>query len=322
MQKTGKSINTNKNNMKQFIDIQIYMSTIALPAYYMYWSERTRKSPISDVMSINRYKKSRQFIYAADNLKKDDLENKNNRLYKIAPVNTHVRENCINLESECGNSIDEQIIPAKTKYSGIEQYNSKKPVKWGFKNFVRAGSSGMIYDFFLYTGSLNKTEKCTGAFVVKRLIETLPKQQNFRLYFDNWFCTIDLCRKLKSLGFPTVATIRSDRLQGCNLPSEKELRKSGRGSSSFVADANSGVLITRWFDSKCVNICSTSENPNESITIKYPEIVRNYSKSMGGVDLYDMLISLYRTNNQTKRWYIKILFHCVDISKVNAWNLY
>ena len=43
---------------------------------------------------------------------------------------------------------------------------------------------------------------------------------------------------------------------------------------------------------------------------------------MGGVDLCDMLISLYRTNIKTKRWYIKILFHCADISKVNAWNLY
>ena len=30
-------------------------------------------------------------------------------------------------------SIDEQIIPAKTKYSRVRQYNSKKPTKWGFK---------------------------------------------------------------------------------------------------------------------------------------------------------------------------------------------
>ena len=93
------------------------------------------------------------------------------------------------------------------------QYNPKKPVKRGFKNFVRAGSSGMIYHFFLYTGSLNKTEKCARAFVIKKFIETLPEQLNFRLYFDNWFYTSDLCRELKSLGFPTVATIRSDGFQ-------------------------------------------------------------------------------------------------------------
>ena len=36
-----------------------------------------------------------------------------------------------------------------------------------------------------------------------------------------------------------------------------------------------------------------------------------------------MLISLYRTPIVTrKRWYLKLIFHCVDIAKVNAWLLY
>ena len=44
---------------------------------------------------------------------------------------------------------------------------------------------------------------------------------------------------------------------------------------------------------------------------------------MGGVDLADMLISLYRTRiNTKKRWYLKLIFHCIDISKINAWLLY
>ena len=43
---------------------------------------------------------------------------------------------------------------------------------------------------------------------------------------------------------------------------------------------------------------------------------------MGGVDLSDMLISLYRINFKTKRWYLKVLFHCIDIYKVNAYLLY
>ena len=44
-----------------------------------------------------------------------------------------MRNNCCTIKQEIENSIDEQIIPAKTKYSGIKQYNPKKPVKWGFK---------------------------------------------------------------------------------------------------------------------------------------------------------------------------------------------
>ena len=57
-------------------------------------------------------------------------------------------------------------------------------------------------------------------------------------------------------------------------------------------------------------------------TFSVPSLSEKYNKSMGGVDLSDMLISLYRTQVKTKRWYIKVLFHCVDIAKVNSWLLY
>ena len=35
-----------------------------------------------------------------------------------------------------------------------------------------------------------------------------------------------------------------------------------------------------------------------------------------------MLIALYRTEIKWKRWYLKILFHLIDTSKVNGWLLY
>ena len=44
----------------------------------------------------------------------------------------------------------------------------------------------------------------------------------------------------------------------------------------------------------------------------YPENVKEYDESMGGMDLNDMLISLYRMDIQTrKRWYLKIISHMV-----------
>ena len=73
------------------------MCQYLLPAYFMYRPEKTRYPPISDVMSINRYKKLRQVIHATDKLSKDNLKNKNNRLHKFALVITHVRENCLTL---------------------------------------------------------------------------------------------------------------------------------------------------------------------------------------------------------------------------------
>ena len=112
----------------------------------------TKLQPVADVMPIAQYKALHENLHVSDNAKCNDPENKDNKLYKIEPVLDHVRENCILLDPETEHSIDGQIIPAKTSYSGICQYNPKKPVKWGFKNFVQSGESGIIYDFFLYSG--------------------------------------------------------------------------------------------------------------------------------------------------------------------------
>ena len=85
---------------------------------------------------------------------KINQEIKNDKLCKIRPVIEAVRENSMAIEPEPVHSIDEQIIPAKTNPSGIRQYNPKKPSKWGFKMFVRAGRSGMMYDFFCMQGKI------------------------------------------------------------------------------------------------------------------------------------------------------------------------
>ena len=180
----------------------------------------------------------------------------------------HVQENCLKIQPEVENSIDEQIIPAKTKYSGIRQYNPQKPVKWGFKNFVRAGKSGMIYDLFIYTGPISATQKCTGEYVVLRLCKTLPRVQNYKLFFDNWFSSLPLCIKLKDLGIFSTATVRTDCLKKCPLATDKALMKEGKGSSSYQCDTNSGVTVHKWFDNKYVHLCSNHSNPCEMSTVE------------------------------------------------------
>lgn len=43
---------------------------------------------------------------------------------------------------------------------------------------------------------------------------------------------------------------------------------------------------------------------------------------MGGVDKCDMLLSLYRNDQKSLKWYKRILFHLLDLCIVNAWLLY
>ena len=47
----------------------------------------------------------------------------------------------------------------------ITQYNPRKPVKWGFRNFVHSGSSGIMYDFFICCEKTESGKKCAGSCV-------------------------------------------------------------------------------------------------------------------------------------------------------------
>ena len=112
-----------------------------------------------------------------ENTTKENLE-KNDKLFKIRPILEGIRaNNCIKIEPEEVQSMDKQIIPARTKSSGIRQYNPKKPNKWGFKMFVRAGQPSFIYEFSLYSG-INGANKanCSCENVVLRLSQGIQRQ--------------------------------------------------------------------------------------------------------------------------------------------------
>ena len=133
---------------------------------------------------LDTYQKIRKYLHVSDNSLRDLDGNKENKLWKISPIIEHVRANCMKIESQPNHSIDEQIVPAKMRFSGICQYNPKKPTKWGFKNFVRAGRSGIMYGFFFYNGAnIVGSQKCNGPFVVNKFIESLPKYLNHMIIF-------------------------------------------------------------------------------------------------------------------------------------------
>ena len=114
------------------------------------------------------------------------------------------------------------------------------------------------------------------------------------------------------------------------------MKQQGRGSSDYRTDQNLGFHFVKWYDNKCVLIGSNYKGVEASTTVERfnvkekkkvkgscPDMIKEYNRLMGGVGLAGMLISLYRTKiNVRKRWYLKIIFHCVDISKTNEWLLY
>ena len=91
-----------------------------------------------------------------------------------------------------------------------------------------------------------------------KLLEAIP-----RIKVTNYFLAIGLRLQLQSkeMKILTTATIKMDRIQGCPLDAEKDLKKGGRGSSCYMVDLNSCITILRWFDNKCVQVATIYTDP-------------------------------------------------------------
>ena len=55
---------------------------------------------------------------------------------------------------------------------------------------------------------------------------------------------------------------------------------------------------------------------------QHPKAIFHEAVSMGGVDLMDKCVAMYPNRGRTKQWYIRVFFHFLDTTNVNAWHLY
>lgn len=167
-----------------------------------------------------------------------------------------------------------------------------------------------------------------------KLIDSLPGGKQFFLFADNWFSSYALAKHIRTLGLHYTGTVRSNRLPAHDLKSDAELKKEGRGAyDSRISE--DGVKILKWVDNKPIHLISTfcsaepldevkrwSTSEKRYLTIARPDVVRQYNQNMGGIDLNDFLVALYRTSVGTKRYYMRIFCHLLDVAVVNAWLLH
>ena len=58
------------------------------------------------------------------------------------------------------------------------------------------------------------------------------------------------------------------------------------------------------------------------IDVEQPNVVSEYNKHMGGVDLDDMLLALYRIDRRSKKYYNRIIYYLFGVCTINAWTLF
>ena len=158
-------------------------------------------------------------------------------------------------------------------------------------------------------------------------------------FFYNWFTSVPLLHQhLTTRKIWCCSTVRLNRLTGLSksLSEEKQLMEKGRGYEERVlVQDGTHVTLVRWFDNKIVNLISTFAKANplstisrydskskQNIELILPDIVKRYNQSMGAVDLADHLLSLYRINAKSKKFYHKLIFYFLNMALVNSWLLY
>ena len=91
--------------------------------------------------------------------------------------------------------------------------------------------AGIIYAFFMYGGKHSAgADKCAAENLVLRLVQNIPKHQNYQEFFDNWFSTFPLLLKLQSEYF-SYSNIQNES-PGRMSPNERQ-RFEKRRSREF-----------------------------------------------------------------------------------------
>lgn len=254
------SMNLTLKELKVFMGLWIFMGICSLPCYHDYWSGPTRVPLVAEAMRHSRFKLIRARLHFADNTAED---NTGDALRWVRPLVSHIQNKCKALDQHTNQySIDESVIRYKGKKAGnLRQYVKNKPHKWGYKAFVLTSSSGVAYDFFIYSGKdsfqtenvLQKETLGIGGNVVYHLCLSIQDPQNSAVCFD-YFSSLALVSLLKSeLGLLSAGTIRTDRVKGCPVSSDKALKKHGRGASE-VHRNEENVVVVKWSDNRCVNM--------------------------------------------------------------------
>lgn len=327
------------SELEAFLGIVLVMTYIKYPRIRQYWSEQSglRMDLIADTMSVNRFEEIRRYLHFVDtsSIPQDNRD----KAIRIRPILNKLHETFHNaVEPEECHSVDEMMIPFKGR-SSLKQYLPKKPKKWGYKMWVRAGISGYVYCFELYQGASctnSAVSECGAAGdVVLRLTHDLHGK-NYKVYADNFFTSMPLVMKLKEQQLWYVGTVRANRLRGAEkkLKPVKLLQKEGRGSVS-ICTSNEDITVSRWIDNSAVHVISSyagkepistaqrfSRKDKKFIDIQRPYSIELYNKHMGGVDLMDSLVALYRNDVRNRRWYMRIFYHMLNVTVVNAWILW
>ncbi|XP_055910782.1 piggyBac transposable element-derived protein 3-like [Eupeodes corollae] len=344
----SKPLLVSKTDTKKFLGICLLLGLVPQPNIRMFWDSDLGLPIITETMTLTDFEKIRSVIHFNDNqnfIPRDQLGH--DRLFRIRPILEALKKKCQAVPKRETLSVDEQMCATKA-CNFLRQYLPNKPHKWGYKLLVLCDDKGFAYNFEVYSGTENADqfrlpdEPDLGASsnIVVRLCRCVPRNKNYKVFFDNYYTSPELISYLAKIGIHSLGTVNKGRLgSNLQLPSQKQLSDANktRGYSEEWVTTVDGVPVTTvmWLDSKPVVLLSSfvGEQPKDKvrrfdkkrkqyIDVDAPNVIPHYNRHMGGVDLLDSFIGKHKIKMRTRKWYMRIFYHLIDVMLINSWLLY
>ena len=322
--------------LKAYLGFYILMGLVRLPSMYDYWSTNPiyRYSVIADRITRDRFFEIHRYLHFVDNTTLSAYGSTTyDKIGKVRPLIDYLNDRFVSMyDPHCEVSIDEAMIKFKGR-SSMKQYMPKKPIKRGFKAWMRGdGINGYISELEIYAGKeTEKGEKGLGKHVVEKLTKRLVGRHH-HIYFDNFFTSIPLLLSLKQEGLYGCGTMKSNRL-GFPAQFVPKMKKGLAKRGDFIALQNGQLTIYLWQDTKPVVMASSLNQPEDktkanrknkdgsTIEICCPKAISLYNKYMGGVDLNDQLRNYYTFSFKSRKFYRYIFIFLFHLSITNSFIL-
>uniref|UniRef100_A0AAX7T8F2 PiggyBac transposable element-derived protein domain-containing protein n=1 Tax=Astatotilapia calliptera TaxID=8154 RepID=A0AAX7T8F2_ASTCA len=296
----GKTLNLTEDELLTFYGILLISGYNTVPRRRLLWSDDcdVSNNAVKDAMRRNRFDEIMSSVHLVDNMKITA-----DPFFKVRPLFKHLNDinNAIPIAEHV--AVDEMMIEYFGRH-GCKQFIRGKPIRFGYKIWSLASSSGFVHQMEPYVGShthLVETGLGQGPSVVLGLAEKAEVPPGVRFYHDNLFTTLSLVDEMTLRGYGSCGTMRQTQLHNVPFTAPQTFKKTPRGDAEYLVEAEK--LIVRWNDNSVVTVVSNMEREFTETEVRQPKCIQDYNTHMGGVDLHDQFVSRYRVNIRSKKWW-------------------
>jgi hypothetical protein len=317
-----------------FVGMNIYRGVVNIGATELYWAADTAVDFMRRVMPRDRFQRLNSHWHVSDPNAPHPKKGQpgHNVWHKVQSLIDQVNAASARLfYPDKHLTVDEQMVPFEGRFIGVK-YMKGKPTKWGLKVYaVACAKTGYILKIQPYAG---KSDSKGEVGWTDRLVMTLCKQwlnKNHIVVADNHFSSISLVKQLYKAKTGYAGTLQRGRAA---IPKELFVKKNSMKRGQYIFRILEYIIATAWQDRKLVFFLCTCcpargtatvkrwTKKKERIAVQAPPVLGVYQPYMRGVDMANQQLSSFRPGSATKRWWVVMAWHCINLAVHNAYIMH